>query len=87
MDIKSLESLDKVLAPSIYPLVLLTTDSQVICQECALKNKEILLEDLRDGYTTFTAVCLAEISGGVICECCGNYRSAYWNSVEEELEG
>lgn len=87
MDIKSLEALDKVLAPSMYPMVLLTTDNQVICQECALKNQESLVEDIKNGFTTYTAHCLAETCGGAFCECCNKYISAYWESYEEWLTG
>lgn len=77
----------QVITPNIYPSVLLTDDHQVICENCTRKNLKTLIADLNLGINTgFSAVSLATISGGVICDCCSNYQSAYWESVEEELE-
>jgi hypothetical protein len=65
-------------------MMLNVDDELTICQSCTRTHLKELVQDLRKGFATrYDALCLAEIDGGITCEYCGNWVSAYWDSYEE----
>lgn len=74
------DSIRIVLAPSMYPFMLVRSDNSCLCSDCTRKMRRSLISDLRSGYeTTLKYLCLADIDSTVYCERCSQGFSAYDN--------
>lgn len=66
------------LAPSMYQIMLVTSQGSAICSHCVRDNVHELISDLRSGYyTDLKPLCLAETDGAICCDYCGERYSEY----------
>jgi hypothetical protein len=71
-------SIRTVLAPSIYPFMLVRSDNSCLCSDCTRKQARTLISDLRSGYeTTLKYICIAETSDTIYCDNCSQGVNAY----------
>lgn len=74
------DSIRIVLAPSMYPYMLVRSDNSCLCSDCTKKIRRSLIRDLRSGYeTTLKYLCLAETEETIYCDRCSQGFSAYEN--------
>lgn len=72
------DSIRIVLAPSMYPYMLVRSDNSCLCSDCTKKMRRSLISDLRLGYeTTLKYLCLADTDSLVYCDRCSEGFSAY----------
>lgn len=75
---KNRTTIRTVIAPSIYPMMLVRSDNSCLCSDCARKQAKTLISDLRSGYeTTLKYICMADTSETIYCDSCSQGVSAY----------